>query len=537
MRKAGTDNRRRLTLSIIIPVTEEIGFLADMIAICRHLAPLEMIVVCPQQLMGTFQLPEEAGCRVISLEEPAGLFAGRSVGAKHAQGDVLLFLDEGRIFPLPALQRFLFPVLYGNAQAVLSLADKRSSRNRTRRGSVRCLSLLVNECCGRASLQEATLFDVPHALTAEALREIGTDRLAYPAEAHRQLVCSQMNIAVQPIAPMKERQSFRPSLHAALRWELSRYEHMVVEQQIRAFSRLPVRAGYTDGGRRRDIVEGLFQQLAGIPVTQRGSWPLRRSSLYRGQRLSVIIPACNEEATIDDVIRETLMLEPAEIIVVVNGSTDQTAAIAKRSGVTTVEYPEPLGVDTGRAIGALLARGDLLLFIDADFVIPARDMYPFPLACEKGIDVALNDLSGFLEPHHESNLVVAARQALNVAVNRKDLAIGSMVTVPFAMRREVVAAIGWQLLLCPPKAQIASVWTGFQPQLVHEVNIFSSNRFRPQKHLAGAGTTKSAAVEQILGDHIEAFQYLANQLCTIQGGEQVAYGQNIRSRQRGDYES
>ncbi|HZG18343.1 MAG TPA: glycosyltransferase [Candidatus Bathyarchaeia archaeon] len=534
---AGTDNRRRLTLSIIIPVMEETSNLADMIAMSRSLAPLEIIVVCARHLIGTIQLTGAADCRVIPLEESAGLFVGRSLGAKHARGDVLLFLDEGRVLPLAGLQRLLFPIFHGNAQAVLPLEDRRSRKNRTRTGSVRCFSQLLNECCGRSDLQDSSLFDTPHAFTREALTEIGIDRLAHPAEAHRQLVCSQMNIIAQTIALMDEQQSFRPTLHAALRWELSCYERKVVEQQIRAIFQLPLRGGFSDGGRRRDIVEGLLHQTSEIPMTNQGKWPLHTSSLYGGQRLSVIIPACKEEATIGDVVREAMKLKPAEIIVVVNGSTDQTAAIAKKYGVTTVEYREPLGVDTGRAIGALLAKGDVLLFIDADFVIPARDMHPFPLACEKGIDVALNDLSGFLEPHHESNLVVAARQALNMAMNRKDLAIGSMVTVPFAMRREVVAAIGWPLLLCPPKAQIACALAGFQPQLAHEADIFSSNRFRPQKHLAGAGTTRSAAVEQILGDHIEAFQYFADQLCTKQGGEQVAYGQNIRSRQRGDYES
>lgn len=56
------------------------------------------------------------------------------------------------------------------------------------------------------------------------------------------------------------------------------------------------------------------------------------SSIYNGKQLSIIIPAQNEEATIKEVILEARKIEPKEIIVVINGSTDQTEAIAKQLG-------------------------------------------------------------------------------------------------------------------------------------------------------------------------------------------------------------
>ena len=46
-------------------------------------------------------------------------------------------------------------------------------------------------------------------------------------------------------------------------------------------------------------------------------------SIYNGKQLSIIIPAQNEEATIKEVILEARKIEPKEIIVVINGSTDQ----------------------------------------------------------------------------------------------------------------------------------------------------------------------------------------------------------------------
>ncbi len=63
------------------------------------------------------------------------------------------------------------------------------------------------------------------------------------------------------------------------------------------------------------------------------------SSIYNGKQLSnFIIPAQNEESTIKEVILEARKIEPKEIIVVINGSTDQTEAIAKQSGATVIVY-------------------------------------------------------------------------------------------------------------------------------------------------------------------------------------------------------
>ncbi|MBG9577865.1 glycosyl transferase, partial [Bacillus thuringiensis] len=67
------------------------------------------------------------------------------------------------------------------------------------------------------------------------------------------------------------------------------------------------------------------------------------SNLYREKQLSVVIPVQNEEKTIGKVIEELRKIEPFEIIVVVNGSSDKTATIAKDKGATTIVYKEALG--------------------------------------------------------------------------------------------------------------------------------------------------------------------------------------------------
>lgn len=94
---------------------------------------------------------------------------------------------------------------------------------------------------------------------------------------------------------------------------------------------------------------------------------------FPSMRLSVIIPAFNEEVLIETTIgniqqslRDTRIAVPSwEIIVCDNNSTDQTARIASRMGVRLVF--EPISqISRARNTGADIARGDWLLFVDAD---------------------------------------------------------------------------------------------------------------------------------------------------------------------------
>src|SRR5438105_15792327 len=73
-------------------------------------------------------------------------------------------------------------------------------------------------------------------------------------------------------------------------------------------------------------------------------------------RISVVIPALNEEAAIGGVVREVPRDLVDEIIVVDNGSTDHTAEIAAAAGARVVREPTR-GYGAGCLAGAL-AAGD-----------------------------------------------------------------------------------------------------------------------------------------------------------------------------------
>ncbi len=117
--------------------------------------------------------------------------------------------------------------------------------------------------------------------------------------------------------------------------------------------------------------------------------PVQRNHAYR---LAVIVPAMNEEDTLGAVLDEINRLMPDELIVVVNGSKDQTAAVASEKGAKVIQFHYPLGNDVGRAIGAEAANADIYLFTDADIVIQAEQYIPFIVAIENGEDLSLNSI-------------------------------------------------------------------------------------------------------------------------------------------------
>lgn len=84
--------------------------------------------------------------------------------------------------------------------------------------------------------------------------------------------------------------------------------------------------------------------------------------------VSVIIPAYNEEKTIEGVLKAVVASGVSDDIIVVNdGSTDRTADIARKYA-TVVELEKNVGKGGAVKKGLEVARGDILLMLDADLI-------------------------------------------------------------------------------------------------------------------------------------------------------------------------
>lgn len=86
---------------------------------------------------------------------------------------------------------------------------------------------------------------------------------------------------------------------------------------------------------------------------------------------SIIIPAFNEEKTILDIIKRTHdvfseLKYSYEIIVVCDGCSDETESISKQSDVIVIVNKVNKGYGASIKIGALNAKGDFIITIDAD---------------------------------------------------------------------------------------------------------------------------------------------------------------------------
>ncbi|MDG2537161.1 glycosyltransferase family 2 protein [Dyella jiangningensis] len=83
--------------------------------------------------------------------------------------------------------------------------------------------------------------------------------------------------------------------------------------------------------------------------------------------LSIILPAKNEGAALMDLLPRLCRAQPeAQIIVVDDGSTDDTHDICSRIGVSCLSSPYSMGNGAAIKRGARAASGDVLVFMDGD---------------------------------------------------------------------------------------------------------------------------------------------------------------------------
>jgi dolichyl-phosphate beta-glucosyltransferase len=127
--------------------------------------------------------------------------------------------------------------------------------------------------------------------------------------------------------------------------------------------------------------------------------PQREISVTQYPKYSIVIPAYNERArilvTLEAVIASVRAYQwPAEVIVVNDGSTDETADLVRNFALTApevrlMENPGNRGKGYSVRSGLLHAQGEIVMFTDADLSAPIDEARSLFDAIAAGADIAI----------------------------------------------------------------------------------------------------------------------------------------------------
>lgn len=225
--------------------------------------------------------------------------------------------------------------------------------------------------------------------------------------------------------------------------------------------------------------------------------------------LAVVIPARNEAARIQGVVRGALKI-PAEIVIpVLNGCTDMTLEMVRRVSdprIRPLVFKEPLGLDVPRIAGAraaLEAGAKGVLFVDGDLngQIQGRLAILASQVKRHGMDLALSDCyAGTPVPVRQSaaRQVYVQRVALNEALGRADLGAAISSHGPIAVSRRLLEAIPLSSLGVPPLMQAHAVLAGLKVGVgvcIPHLELGSTKRDREHRQ---------RVAETIIGDCLQA---------------------------------
>lgn len=263
----------------------------------------------------------------------------------------------------------------------------------------------------------------------------------------------------------------------------------------------------------RAFLAGYCQKM-GMPVPNLVLVPTRQS-------VGAVITVSNEERTIANVLGELQRMPLQEMIVVINGSTDNSFHIARKCPkATIVHYPNLVGHDVGRSIGAMLSSADMLLFLDGDIPVRIEELVPFIRAIDQGWDLALNDITPYIGLFTHQDGVSMVKQFVNRVQGRLDLKANSMTAIPHMLSRRAIQVIGYAALMVPPKAQAKAIRHGLRICAPASIDVVTSNKATR----LNTGTANPVA-NLIVGDHLEALHMLLKE-----HGSRLEYKDVLRTR-------
>jgi len=107
-------------------------------------------------------------------------------------------------------------------------------------------------------------------------------------------------------------------------------------------------------------------------------------------RISIILPAKNEAAALRDLLPRLTAAQPgAEVIVVDDGSTDDTRDVCAACGVICLSSPYSMGNGAAIKRGARAANGEILVFMDGDGQHEPADVARLIARLDQGFDMVV----------------------------------------------------------------------------------------------------------------------------------------------------
>ncbi|MDR4151480.1 glycosyl transferase, partial [Bacillus thuringiensis] len=93
------------------------------------------------------------------------------------------------------------------------------------------------------------------------------------------------------------------------------------------------------------------------------------------------------------------------------------------------------------------------------------------------------------------------RQLLNAMVEREELKLDSLLSVPHALTKEDVQSIGYECLVNPIVAHLRIAESKVRISRLCAIDVITQNKFRPVEH-AAYGTSLSQSDRRMICDHI-----------------------------------
>ncbi|WP_139489285.1 glycosyltransferase family 2 protein [Brevibacillus dissolubilis] len=159
------------------------------------------------------------------------------------------------------------------------------------------------------------------------------------------------------------------------------------------------------------------------------------------KKVSVIIPAYNEAANIEATLQAVRRAVPCdELIVVDDGSQDDTVRLAKRYADHVCSLPQNYGKGTALQIGWRLARGEVLLLLDGDLKETAAEAHRLVTPVLEGhCDMAI---AAFPRPKQRTGFGLAKGLARHGIKMLTGFTPSAPLSGQRAIRREVLAQVG-----------------------------------------------------------------------------------------------